>query len=86
MLSENGDVTKIDTTWRQTLSTVSIQNGGQTLPCGFNFAGRYIEMLMRRVHLNMRTEGIKAFSKWIQRCSVDGRKRYEKDTRGRISF
>jgi len=67
---------------------VSIQNGGQTVPCGFsldrndfqsfdafssalnqqqqrlengaNFSGRYIEMRMRRVHLNMRTEGIKA--------------------------
>ena len=45
MLPENGDVIKIDT-------TVSIQNGGQTLPSGFNFA----------------------FSKWILRCSVDGRK------------
>ena len=29
---------------------------------GANFAGRYIEMRMRRVHLSMRTEGIKAFS------------------------
>ena len=27
-----------------------------------NFAGRYIEMRMRRVHLTMRTEGITAFS------------------------
>ena len=26
------------------------------------FAGRYIEMRMRRVHLSMRTEGITAFS------------------------
>ena len=33
MLSENGDVIKIDTIGRQ---TVSIQNGGQTLPCGFS--------------------------------------------------
>jgi len=69
---------------------VSIQNGGQTVPCGFsldrndfqsfdalasafnqqqqriengaNFPGRYIEMHMRRVHLSMRTEGIRAFS------------------------
>ena len=47
MLSENGDVI---TTRRQT-----------TRPCGFNFAGRYIEMRMRQVHLGMRTEGIKAF-------------------------
>ena len=29
---------------------------------GANFAGRYIEMRMRRVHVSMRTEGIKAFS------------------------
>ena len=33
----------------------------------------------------MRTEGIKAFSKRIRRCSVDGRKRYENDKCGRIS-
>ena len=56
MLSENGDVIKIDTTGR-------------------NFAGRYIGMCMRRVHLSMRAEGIKAFSKRIRCCRVDGRKR-----------
>ena len=33
MLSENGDVIKTDT-------TVSIQNGGQTLPCGFSLDQR----------------------------------------------
>ena len=32
------------------------------LTYGANFAGRFIEMRMRRVHLSMRTEGIKAFS------------------------
>ena len=36
-----------------------------------NFAGWYIEM--RQNHLSMCTEGIKAFSKRIWRCSVDGR-------------
>ena len=41
-----------------------------------NVADRYIEIHMRRVHLIMRTESIKAFSKRIRRCSVDGRKRY----------
>ena len=51
-----------------------------------NFAGRYIEMRMRRVHLSMRTEGVKAFSKRIRRCSVDRRKRYENDKCGRKSF
>ena len=50
-----------------------------------NFAGRYIEMRMRRVHLSMSTEGITAFSKRTWRCSVDGRKRYEND-KGRKSF
>ena len=39
---------------------------------GANLAGRYIEMRMRRVHLNMLTEGIKALSKRIRRCSVEG--------------
>ena len=74
MLSENGDViNRHDRAPDQ--STVTIQNGGQTLPCGFNFAGRYIEMRMRRVHLSMCTEGRKAFSKRKRRCSVDGRKR-----------
>jgi len=51
MLSENGDVIQIDTTGRQQ----RIENSG-------NFPGRYIKMRMRRVHLSMRTEGIKAFS------------------------
>ena len=67
-------------------STVGIQNGEQTLPRGFNFAGRYIEMRMCRVHLSMWTEGMKAFSKQIRPCSVDGRKRYENDKCGRKSF
>ena len=67
-------------------STVSIQNGGQTLSRGFDFAGRYIEMRMCRVHLSMWTEGMKAFSKQIRHCSVDGRKRYENDKCGRKSF
>ena len=82
MLSENGDVINR----APDHSTRSIQNGGQTLPCGFNFAGRYIEMRMRPVHLRMRTESIKAFSKRIRRCSVDGRKRYENDKCGPKSF
>ena len=67
-------------------STVSIQNGGQTLPCGFNFAGRYIEMRLRGVHLRMRNKGIKAFTKRIRRYSVDGLKRYENDNCGCKSF
>ena len=36
--------------------------------------------------LSMRIEGIKAFLKPIQRCSVDVRKRYESDKCGRKSF
>ena len=51
-----------------------------------NFAGRYIEIRMRRVHLSMRTEDITAFSKRMRRCSMDGRKRYENDKCGRKSF
>jgi len=51
MQSENGDVIQIETTGRQ-----------QRIENGANFPGRYIEMRMRRVHLSMRTEGIKAFS------------------------
>ena len=50
-----------------------------------NFAGQYIEMHMHRVHLSMYTEGIKAFSKRIRRCSVNG-KRYENDKCGRKCF
>ena len=49
------------------------------LPFRANLADRYIEMHMRRVHLSMRPEGITALSKRIQRCSVDGRKRYENE-------
>ena len=42
MLSENGDVIKIDSTHDQAPdhSTVNIQNGGQTLPCGFSLDRR----------------------------------------------
>ena len=78
MLSENGDVIKIDTTGRQTTdreypkwradATDGIKNGA-------NLAGRYIEMRMRRVHLSVRTAGIKGFSKRTRRSCVDGRKR-----------
>ena len=38
MLSENGDVIKNRHDRAPDHSTLSIQNGGQTLPCGFNFA------------------------------------------------
>ena len=81
MLSENGDVIRTrpvarpldreDPKWR-TDTAMSLQFRA-------NFAGRFIEthMRRRRAHLSMRTEGIKAFSKRIRRCSVDGRKRYE---------
>ena len=69
-------------------STASIQNGGRTMWLQFraNSPGRYIKMRMHRVHLSMRTEGIKAFSKQMRRCSVEGRKRYGNDKCGRKSF
>ena len=89
MLSENGDVIKIDTTGRPTTRPqVSKMAGRDYHVASFraNFAGRYIEMRMRRVYLSMRTEGIKAFSKRIRRGSVDGRKRYENGKCGRKSF
>ena len=59
-------------------STVSIQNGGHTLPCGFNFAPISRADIVKCAcveFMSMRTEGIKAFSKRIRRCNVDGRKR-----------
>ena len=56
ILSENGDVINYRVPDH---STVSIQNGGQKVPCGFSLD-------------------------W--RCSVDGRKRYQNDKRGRKSF
>ena len=52
-----------------------------------DFAGRYIEMCMCRVHMSMHTESTTAFQlKRIRRCSVDGRKRYENDKCGRKPF
>ena len=51
-----------------------------------NFSSRYIEMRMRLVHLSMRIEGIKGYSKPIPRCSVHERKRYENDKCGRKMF
>ena len=86
MLSENGDVIKIDTTGRQTTRPWVSKMADRRYHVAFNFAGRYIEARMRRVHWSMRTEGIKAFSKLIRRCSVDGRKRYENVKCGRKSF
>ena len=88
MLSENGDVIKIDTTRRQTTRPRVSKMEDRRYHVAFraNFAGRYIEMGMRPVHLSMRTEGITAFSKRIRRCSVDGRKRYENDKCGGRSF
>ena len=70
MLSENDDVIKMPNH-----STVSIQNGGQALPCGFNFAP------ISHAHL-----GYNSVFKQIRRCSVDSRKRYENDKCGRKSF
>ena len=85
MLFANGD-----TTGRQTARPWVIQNGGQTLTKNQEWrqfrVPKYIEMRMRRVHLSMRTECIKAFSKRVRHCSVDGRKRYENDKCGRKSF
>ena len=86
MLSENGNVIKMDTTGRQTTRPKWRTNATMWLQFRANFVGRYFEMRMRRVHFSMRTEGIKAFPKRIQRCSVDGRKRYENDKCGRKSF
>ena len=73
MVSENGDVIKIDTTRRQTTRPgVSKMEDRRYHMASISWTNK-IEMRMRRVHLTMRTEGIKAFSKRIRRCSVDGR-------------
>ena len=65
MLSGNGDVIKIDTTRRKPLDRDYPKwrtDATMWLQFRANFAGQYIEMRMRRVHLTMRTEGITAFS------------------------
>ena len=69
MLSENGDVIKV--------TKVQARSGARPLDREYvkwradatmwlqfraNFAGQYIEMRMRRVHLTMRTEGITAYA------------------------
>ena len=84
MLSENGDVIKNRHDRAPDHSTVS--NGGQTLPCGFNFAPISLADILKCACVELiwvcaHTEGIKAFSKRIRRCSVDGRKRYENDAK-----
>ena len=90
MLSGNGDVIKIDTTGRQTtwpwVSKMANRRYHVASIFRANFAGRYIEMRMRRVFLSVHAEGLKAFSKLIRRCSVDGRKRYQNDKCGRKFF
>ena len=88
----NGHVIKIDTTRRQTTRheypkwRTDATMTTMWLQFRANFAGRYIEMRMGQVHLSMRTGSIKAFLKWMRRCSVDGRKRYENDKCRRKSF
>ena len=67
---------------KRSLKTEPFENATR-LQFRANFPGRYIEMRMHRVHLSMRTVGITVFSKRIQRCSVNGRKRYKKDKCGR---
>ena len=70
MLSENGDVIKINTTGASPLDRDYPKwrtDATMWLQFRFNFAGQYIEMRMRQVHLNVRAEGLKAFS---NRCGV----------------
>ena len=73
---------RLEGKYERILNHNSIQQ--QRIKNGPDFADRYIEMRMRRVHLTMRTEGIKAFSKRIRRFSADGRKRYENDVWAQI--
>ena len=82
MLSENGDVIKSTRPGVRPLDREYPKwrtDATMWLKFRANFASRYIDMRMRRVHLSLRTEGIKAFSKRIWCCSVDGRRRYEND-------
>ena len=79
MLSENGNVIKIDTAGRQTLGREYPKwrtDAAMWLQFRANFAGRYFEMRMRQVRLSVRTEVLKAFARRIRCCSVGGRKRY----------
>ena len=71
-----------DTTGRQTTRPWVSKMADRRYNVTSNFAGQYIKMRMRRVHLSMCTEGIKAFSKWTRRCSVYERKRYENEKWG----
>ena len=86
MLSENGDVIKIDTTGRQT-----------TRPWVSKMVDRCYHVasisrqFRRPINWNAHASSSFAhvhwgFSKRIRRCSVDGRKRYENDKCGRKSF
>ena len=76
MLSENGYINKIDTTglkitWLWLSKMADRRYHVASISRQFR-RSRYIKMRMRRVHLSMRSEVIKAFSKRIRRCSVDG--------------
>ena len=68
MLSENSDVIKLTRPGARLLDREYPKwrtDATMWLQFRTNFAGRYIEMRMRRVHLSMRTEAIKAFFKRI---------------------
>ena len=89
MLSKSGDVIKIDTTGRQTTRPSVSKMADRryhVASISRQFRGPIYWNRMRGDHLSMRTEGIKAFSKRIRRCSVDVRKRYENYKCGRKSF
>ena len=84
MLSENGDVIKIDTTGRQTTrSWVSkmADRRYRVAPIWPIYWNAHTSSSFEHAHW-----GYKALSKRIRRCSVDGEKRYEDDKCGRKSF
>ena len=76
--------------WRhQNHSTVSLQNGGQALPCRFilrQFRGPIYWNAHASSSFDHAHWGYNSVFKQIRRCSVDGRKRYENDKCGRKSF
>ena len=80
MLSENGDVLKIVMTGRLTTRPWVMADRRYQV-ASISLADILKCVCVELIWVCAHTEGIKAFSKRIRRCSVDGRKRYENDAK-----
>ena len=86
MLSENGYIIKIETTGCQTTRPWVSRRADRSYHVASISLADILKCACSELILVCALRVKKAFSKRTQRCSVDGRKRYENDKCGRKSF